>query len=61
MEIIPGSVGDVDTDRNWSQSGQGSINISQGGIIAIAVIVGIVVILGGEWLYHYQMHINSSC
>ncbi|QSS57734.1 hypothetical protein I7I53_12013 [Histoplasma capsulatum var. duboisii H88] len=46
VEIIPGSVGDVDTDRNWSQSGQGSINISQGGIIAIAVIVGIVVILG---------------
>ncbi|OJD25715.1 hypothetical protein ACJ73_02916 [Blastomyces percursus] len=46
MEIIPGSVGDVNTDRDWSQSGGGSFNISQGGIIAIAVIVGIVVILG---------------
>ncbi|OAX80786.1 hypothetical protein ACJ72_04872 [Emergomyces africanus] len=46
MEIIPGSVGDIDTDRDWSQSGKGSFNISQGGIIAIAVIVGIVVILG---------------
>ncbi|KLJ09946.1 hypothetical protein EMPG_14642 [Blastomyces silverae] len=45
-EIIPGSVGDVDTDRNWSQSGGGSFHISQGSIIAIAVIVGIVVILG---------------
>ncbi|PGH09160.1 hypothetical protein GX51_00914 [Blastomyces parvus] len=45
-EIIPGSVGDVDTDRDWSQSGKGSFHISQGSIIAIAVVVGIVVILG---------------
>ncbi|KAL2366621.1 hypothetical protein RJZ56_000454 [Blastomyces dermatitidis] len=46
MEIIPGSVGDVETDRDWAQSSGGSFNISQGGIIAIVVIVGIVVILG---------------
>ncbi|KKZ68254.1 hypothetical protein EMCG_06077 [[Emmonsia] crescens] len=46
MDVIPGSVGDVDTDRDWSQSGKGSFNISQSGIIAIAVIVGVVVILG---------------
>lgn len=48
MDVIPGSVGDVDADRDWSQSGQGSFNISQSGIIAIAVIVGIVVILGSK-------------
>ncbi|ODH13147.1 hypothetical protein ACO22_07551 [Paracoccidioides brasiliensis] len=45
-EVIPGSISDDDTNKEYYESGRSSVNISQGGIIAIAVIVGIVVVLG---------------
>ncbi|EEH38318.1 hypothetical protein PAAG_01239 [Paracoccidioides lutzii Pb01] len=45
-EVIPGSIGDDDANKEYYESGRSSVNISQGGIIAIAVIVGIVVVLG---------------
>ncbi|PGH15002.1 hypothetical protein AJ79_02682 [Helicocarpus griseus UAMH5409] len=47
QDVIPGSIGDGETDRDWSsQPKKGSMYISQGAIIAIAVVVGIVVIIG---------------